>query len=1149
MAAQEETRFGIASCNNISTGQRQRLERGNALPLSHEATCRLVSTRRHVPRGGGPRFLCSTSKSPSGKLLIPVTNKIRNASAALLFLVCLVTLTSAFNLPNRSPDLSSRLASLSTAVKPAQQHTMLTLADRVAYQRAIEEVYWRHRIWPKERPDPKPSLDEVMPSAQLEKKVEDYLRNSEALEDYWQKPLSAEQLQAEMERMAQHTKQPEVLRELFEALGNDPFVIAECLARPALSERLVTNFYAHDQRFHGELRRRAEADLRAHHTVRQMKQTSGKYSEIELVKSDSAQDEENRGAEPGVKMNSREWDENVQKLAAMFGSAKNDGAQPQPARPGRRGDRGGGAPTAQIKTGVLSPLQEDEGRYYATAIVKKSKDRMKLATVEWRKEPLESWRTRAETQVPKIMAAATANYTLPTISDSDAVSGCIDDTWIATNHSPFARSNHTAVWTGSEMIVWGGSDSDIGGEMNTGARYNPSTDSWATTTTTNAPSGRKWHRAVWTGSEMIVWGGYNQNTSYLNTGGKYNPSTNSWTTTTTTNAPSARIYHTAVWTGTEMIVWGGSELNTGGRYNPSTDTWIATSTTNAPSGRQWHAAVWTGSEMIIWSGSNNFGYTDSGGRYNPGTNSWTATSTTNAPSPRRLHTAVWTGSEMIVWGGDDNSGYSNTGGRYNPAMDSWTATSTTNAPSVRDSHTAVWTGSEMIIWGGSLGGYNQFNTGGRYNPGTDSWTATSPTNALSARDSHTAIWTGSEMIVWGGYSHSTGYLNTGGRYNPSTDTWATTTSTAPDARSGHTAVWTGTEMIVWGGDDVNFNDTNTGDRYNPSMDSWTATSTTNAASARSNHTAVWTGSEMIVWGGTDGSNYLNTGGRYNPSMDSWTATSTTNAPSVRDSHTAVWTGNEMIVWGGSYFDGSNRFYLNTGGKYDPSMDSWTATSTTNAPSGRAGHTAAWTSSDMIVWGGNDGENYLNTGGRYNPSMDSWTATSTNNAPSERDGHTVVWTGSEMIIWGGDNLSGHLNTGGRYNPGTDSWTATTTTNTPLRRDSHTAVWTGSEMIIWGGSSYLGQTFSNTGGRYNPTTDSWRATTTTNAPGARVLHTAVWTGSEMIVWGGSVFGPLNTGGRYCAQPPGQLGNISTRAFVQTGDNVVIGDLLLPAAGRRG
>src|SRR3984893_15221117 len=161
-----------------------------------------------------------------GRILIPVTNRIRSASATLLFLVCLVTLTSAFNLPNRSPDLSPRLASLSTAAKPAQQRTLLTLADRVAYQRAIEEVYWRHRIWPKERPDPKPLLDAVMSQSQLKKKVTDYLRNSQALEDYWQRPITADQLQAEMDRIARHTRQPEVLQELFEALGNDPFVIA-----------------------------------------------------------------------------------------------------------------------------------------------------------------------------------------------------------------------------------------------------------------------------------------------------------------------------------------------------------------------------------------------------------------------------------------------------------------------------------------------------------------------------------------------------------------------------------------------------------------------------------------------------------------------------------------------------------------------------------------------------------------------------------------------------------------------------------------------------------------------------------------------------------------------------------------------------------
>src|SRR5436189_3028633 len=121
----------------------------------------------------------------------------------------------------------------------------ITFAERVAYQRAIEDVYWRHRIWPTERPDPKPSLDAVMSQAQLEEKVADYLRKSQALEDYWQRPIRAEQLQAEMDRMARNTKQPEVLRELFQALGNDPFLIAECLASPVLAERLLRNDRAH----------------------------------------------------------------------------------------------------------------------------------------------------------------------------------------------------------------------------------------------------------------------------------------------------------------------------------------------------------------------------------------------------------------------------------------------------------------------------------------------------------------------------------------------------------------------------------------------------------------------------------------------------------------------------------------------------------------------------------------------------------------------------------------------------------------------------------------------------------------------------------------------------------------------------------------
>ena len=331
-------------------------------------------------------------------------------------------------------------------------------------------------------------------------------------------------------------------------------------------------------------------------------------------------------------------------------------------------------------------------------------------------------------------------------------------------------------------------------------------------------------------------------------------------------------------------------------------------------------------------------------------------------------------------------------------------------------------------------------------------------------------------------------------------TWAGTSITnAPSGRYSHTAVWTGSEMIVWGG--FHIDTLNTGGRYIPSTDSWLLTSTTNAPEGRTAHAAVWTGNEMIIWGGG-----FNTGGRYNPTTDSWTATSLTNAPSARQCP-AVWTGSEMIIWGGYDFG-----VLNTGGRYNPDTDTWTATSTTNAPAARYSHTAVWTGSEMIIWGGlgDGGFNDLDTGGRYNPGTDTWTGTSIANAPTARDRHTAVWTGSEMIIWGGEGISSELNTGGKYHPSTDSWTATNT-NAPNARFDHTAVWTGSEMIIWGG--YDGNAVK-TGGRYDPATDTWIATRTTNAPSARLDHTAVWAGNEMIIWGGR-FDDLDTGGRYCAQ----------------------------------
>src|SRR5450759_5044223 len=172
---------------------------------------------------------------------------------------------------------------------------------------------------------------------------------------------------------------------------------------------------------------------------------------------------------------------------------------------------------------------------------------------------------------------------------------------------------------------------------------------------------------------MVVWGGYFG--SPTDTGGVYDPAADTWLasgTSTATGDPSGRFSNTAVWTGSRMVVWGGfdgsTDVNTGGVYDPATDSWLAsgTSTSNAPSAREVHTAVSTGSKMIVWGGDDGSAVVKTGGVYDPGTNSWSGTSTSSGvPSERQLHTAVWTGSKMIAWGGS-NVSILDTGGIWTP---------------------------------------------------------------------------------------------------------------------------------------------------------------------------------------------------------------------------------------------------------------------------------------------------------------------------------------------------------------------------------------------------------------------------------------------------------------------------------------------------
>lgn len=349
---------------------------------------------------------------------------------------------------------------------------------------------------------------------------------------------------------------------------------------------------------------------------------------------------------------------------------------------------------------------------------------------------------------------------------------------------------------------------------------------------------------------------------------------------------------------------------------------------------------------------------------------WTATSTSNAPSPRAVFASVWTGSKMFVWGGADGTSVFNTGGLYDPATDSWTAISTVNAPGARADAQAIWTGSKVVVWGGT-DGTSFFNTGGVYDPVSNTWAAITTTNAPSGRIAP-LVWTGTRMVVWGGLNGvgPTSVLGDGAIYDPAADSWSPISTTdAPSARLAP-SVWAASRMIVWGGFDSS-GDLLGGGIYDPASDTWTSAATTGAPSLREPFAVVSTGSKVIVWGGQEGVTFFNTGGIYDPVSNTWAAsgTSTINAPSARVSNgvwsPAVWSGSRMIVWGGS---DASHVDVNTGGYYDPVADSWTSTSTTNAPSPRDLHAIVWAGSKMIVWGGlfNGGAAYFNTGGVWTP---------------------------------------------------------------------------------------------------------------------------------------------------------------------------------------
>lgn len=288
----------------------------------------------------------------------------------------------------------------------------------------------------------------------------------------------------------------------------------------------------------------------------------------------------------------------------------------------------------------------------------------------------------------------------------------------------FGLSGHKAVWTGSKLMIWGGYNN---GYINTGYIFDPATSTWSAMSTTNAPAGREYHKMIWTGSKLVVWGGYN-NGGYLNSGGIYDPSLNSWTTISTIGAPSIRWAFAIAWHNDQLLIWGGKNnasngsggtLNDGAFYNPTNSTWTSISNTNAP------FFTYPNNSFYIYTGTNLYAFgnnNESGSnphrtfKYNIQSNTWTQMA--SIPSdPGIDFSSFYTGTNVVLAAGWQTNGstYSPTGisQQYNINTDAWSVVGGNKNNLKRRAALACTTNSCCFIFGGEVEDGRR-NSGARY---------------------------------------------------------------------------------------------------------------------------------------------------------------------------------------------------------------------------------------------------------------------------------------------------------------------------------------------------------------------------------------------------------------------------------------------------
>jgi N-acetylneuraminic acid mutarotase len=330
---------------------------------------------------------------------------------------------------------------------------------------------------------------------------------------------------------------------------------------------------------------------------------------------------------------------------------------------------------------------------------------------------------------------------------------------------------------------------------------------------------------------------------------------------------------------------------------------------------------------------------------------------------------------------------------------------------------------------------------------------------------------GSKVFIWGGQNAAGQALADGAIYDPETNTWTPVGSAGapPSARVLATAVWTGSVVVVWGGGDVgNDNDYGTGSRYDPLTNSWTAITNFNAPSGRRAPYGFWTGSRVIYYAGFDHNGgafsapYL-----YDPVNNSWSNTDGPSRPPAYLNPTVSWTGTQLVVYGGL---ASNNFPSAETYVYDLAGDVWSHEA--DGPNARSGALGAWDGALLLAWSGINGNTLRIDGKVYDLATDKWTNVGAMNAPAAR------WAPHRQTGWsfrvkprvtlmvGGYGSTSFRTDGGIYNSTTNAWSAVAAWPSNYSHLWGVSVWTGTELILWGGRQGTGATLTNAGERYFP-----------------------------------------------------------------------------------